>query len=292
MTKSCKRSPVLLLQVTLFPFVHLFFFPVLPTFEVPPAFGISCHEVYSFLGKSMLSGQTRLGRILRLPLSLIPRDSVIPILRGPLRGKKWIVGSSVHGCWAGTYEVDILAAFASAIKPGSCIYDVGANVGIFTLLASIKTGPTGKVYAFEPFPRNARYLRRHIELNQLQNCCVMEVAASDAEGIQKLSTSCEYSMCRFSPDGDLAVSCVTLDACIYGEKKLRPPNVIKMDVEGAEFFALQGATRALSEYHPSLFIEIHGTDQHRDCHDFLAAKGYRLKDAYGRITATWAANRP
>jgi FkbM family methyltransferase len=235
----------------------------------------------------MLSGQTRLGRILRLPLSLIPRESVIPILRGPLRGKKWIAGSSVHGCWAGTYEVDILAAFASAITPGSCVYDIGANVGIFTLLASVTTGPAGKVYAFEPFPRNAHYLRRHIELNQLQNCCVLEVAASDAEGAQRFSTACEYSMCRFSPDGDSAVSCVTLDSCIYGGEQLRPPDVVKMDVEGAELLVLRGATRALSEYHPSLFIEIHGVAQHRDCHEFLASKGYRLKDEYCRITATW-----
>lgn len=235
----------------------------------------------------MLSGQTRLGRILRLPLALIPHDRVIPILRGPLRGKKWIVGSSVHGCWAGTYEVDTLAAFASAIAPGTCIYDIGANVGIFTLLASVRTGPAGKVYAFEPFPRNARYLRRHIELNQLQNCCVMEVAASDTDGTQRLSTAFEYSMIRFAPDGDLAVSCVTLDSCIYGEKKLRPPNVVKMDVEGAEVLVLQGAARALSEYHPALFIEIHGTAQHRECRDLLASKGYRLKEEYGRITATW-----
>jgi hypothetical protein len=50
---------------------------------------------------------------------------------------------------------------------------------------------------------------------------------------------------------------------------------------------LRGATRALSEYHPSLFIEIHGVAQHRDCHEFLASKGYRLKDEYCRITATW-----
>jgi methyltransferase FkbM-like protein len=94
-------------------------------------------------------------------------------------------------------------------------------------------------------------------------------------------------MVRFAPDGDLPVSCVTLDECIYGERKLRPPDVIKMDVEGAEVLVLQGATRALSEYHPSLFVEIHGTEQHRDCHDFLTSKGYRLKEAYGRIMATW-----
>ena len=245
------------------------------------------YDVCSFSLKPMLSGQTRLGKILRLPLSLIPRDRVIPILRGPLRGKKWIVGSSVHGCWAGTYEVDTLAAFASAIKPGTCIYDIGANVGIFTLMAGVKTGPAGKLYAFEPFPRNARYLRRHVELNQLQNCSVLEVAASDTEGTQRFSTACEYHMCRFAPDGDMAVPCVTLDACIYGERKLRPPDVVKMDVEAAELLVLRGASLALSEFHPSLFIEIHGVALHRDCHDFLASKGYLLKDEYGRITATW-----
>ena len=94
-------------------------------------------------------------------------------------------------------------------------------------------------------------------------------------------------MARFSPDGELEVPTVALDRCIYGEKALRPPTVIKIDVEGAELLVLRGASCTLTEYHPHLFVEIHGTQQHLECREFLAAKGYRLKEEYARITAVW-----
>jgi FkbM family methyltransferase len=240
----------------------------------------------------VLSGQTLLGKILRLPLSLIPRNSTIRIIRGPLRGQKWIVGASSHGCWAGTYERDNLAAFASAITTGACVYDVGANVGIYTLLASLRAGPSGRVYAFEPLARNLHYLHCHVAMNRLRNCAVMEAVVSDAEGTQRFAAaSWEHAMGRLSTDGELEVPSVTLDNCIYGEKALRPPDVIKIDVEGAEILVLQGASRALTEHRPSLFVEVHGSEQHHECRDFLEAKGYRLKEEYGRITATWEPKR-
>src|ERR1700730_15902395 len=90
----------------------------------------------SFLTR-MPSSQTLLGRILRAPLALLPREAETRILRGPLRGKKWIVGASSHACWTGTYEVDRLNAFAEAISPAATVYDIGANVGIYSLLASV-----------------------------------------------------------------------------------------------------------------------------------------------------------
>jgi len=236
----------------------------------------------------MVSGQTLLGRILRWPLALIPGESTIRILRGPLRGLRWTVGASSHACWAGTYEVDSLAAFAAAIAPGACVYDVGANAGIYTLLASRKAGASGKVYAFEPLERNLRYLHGHVAMNQLQNCVVLEVAVSDKDGTQRFSAAAwHHCMGRLAPDGELEIPTVTLDHCIYGERQLRPPNVIKIDVEGAELPVLQGTSRALTEYHPSVFVETHGDQRHVDCCKFLAAKGYRLKDEYCRITATW-----
>lgn len=225
--------------------------------------------------------------ILRAPLALLPRESEVPILRGPLRGKKWVIGAASHACWTGTYEVEHLAKFAAAITPGDSVYDVGANVGIYTLLACVKTGPNGSVYAFEPVPRNLGYLRRHVSLNHIQNCCIVEAAVSDKEGTQRFSAAAwENSMGRLAANGELEVPSVTIDSCIYGEKKLRPPNVIKIDVEGAEWYVLQGATRTLSEHRPRVFVEVHGRQQHADCREFLAAQGYRVAEEYGRLTAT------
>ena len=92
---------------------------------------------------AMSSPQTLLAKILRLPLSLIPPESEVRIVRGPLLGKKWVVGAATHACWTGTYEVDRLRAFAQAISQGVTVYDVGANVGIYSLLASSRVAATG-----------------------------------------------------------------------------------------------------------------------------------------------------
>ena len=226
-------------------------------------------------------------RILRWPLSLIPREAEVPILRGPLRGKKWVVGAGPHACWVGTYEVDRLRAFAAATGAGNAVYDIGANVGIYSLLASSCVGPSGIVYAFEPQERNLQFLRRHMTLNHVENCEIFAAALSNSEGTRRFAAAhWESSMGRLSAEGELVVPSTTLDACIYGEKRLRPPNILKIDVEGGELEVLEGANRVLMEFHPAVFLEVHGTELHAQCRALLAGKGYRLEEAYGRITAT------
>ena len=236
----------------------------------------------------MFERATLIGKILRFPLDLIPSEREVRIVCGPLRGKKWIIGAGPHAYWTGTYEVGQLKRFASAIRPGDCIYDVGANVGLYSLLACEKGGPLAKVYSFEPLERNLRYLRRHVALNSLNQCYVKEAAVLDYVGVARFSAaSWGHSMCRVSPDGEIIVPTITLDDSIFQKKEMPPPDVIKIDVEGAEFRVLSGAARTLSEFHPRLFVEVHGVQEHSDCHEFLVAKGYHIEDEYGRITATW-----
>jgi FkbM family methyltransferase len=227
-------------------------------------------------------------KILRWPLSLIPPDTKVHILRGPIRGMKWVKGAGPNAYWVGTYEVVRLREFADALKNGDVVYDVGANAGIYSLYGSFKVGNSGWVYAFEPLERNLRYLRQHVALNNLQNCTVLESAVCNTEGTLAFSAAgWEPSMARLSPRGEIVVPSTTLDICIYGEKRLRPPNVLKIDVEGAEFEVLLGATRSITEFHPTIFLELHGPELHRDCRDFLITKGYRVEDAYGHLTAKW-----
>jgi FkbM family methyltransferase len=212
-------------------------------------------------------------------------------LRGPLRGKKWILHAGPNACWVGTYEVARLRTFQNAVTQGAVVYDVGANVGIYSLLASLRAGPSGTVYAFEPLERNLRYLRRHVALNNSQNCVVLEKAVCNREGKLPFSAAAwNPSMARLSPDGEILVPATTLDTCIYGEMGLRPPDIIKIDVEGAEFEVLEGATRAISEFHPTIFLEIHGTQLHADCCAFLLRSGYNVGERYGQLTATWRQN--
>jgi FkbM family methyltransferase len=226
-------------------------------------------------------------KIMRIPLSLIPADTEVRVLRGQLRGMKWVKGAGPNAYWVGTYEVRRMRAFRNAITSGAVIYDVGANVGIYSLMASRAAGPGGMVYSFEPLPRNLAYLRRHLAINRLQNCQIVEKAVCDREGTLAFATeSFSASMAHLSPDGELLVPSTTLDACVYGEARLRPPNILKIDVEGAEMDVLRGANRTITEFLPEIFLEIHGTQLHEDCKRYLVEHGYCVAEGYGELTAT------
>lgn len=111
---------------------------------------------------SGISSASVVGKLLRLPLVLLPGNLQMPIMQGRLKGKKWIVGSSNHGCWLGSYEYRKRILFEKMVPHGSIVYDLGGHVGFYSLLASVLVGPTGHVFVFEPFPANLAYLRKHL----------------------------------------------------------------------------------------------------------------------------------
>lgn len=100
---------------------------------------------------------------------IIPKQAIVPILQGKLRGKRWIVCSYGPSCWLGIYEYEKRVLFEKLVKRGDIVFDIGAHVGFYTLLASELVGKNGKVLAFEPLPRNLSYLKRHLKLNNCQN---------------------------------------------------------------------------------------------------------------------------
>lgn len=225
---------------------------------------------------SDISSKSFVGRLIRLPLRLIPAGVVVPILQGPLRGQRWITGSGTHGCWLGSYEYKKQRAFAGAIKPGMVVYDVGAHVGFYTLLASRRAGPSGKVFAFEPMPRNISFLRRHLALNNCANVVVVEKAVSDRPGLAWFTASHERSFeGHLSASGSFQVQVVTLDE-LWGGGKVPMPDVIKMDIEGAEHDALLGAMQLLKARHPLIFLATHNVEKHSQCCRLLLNLGYEL----------------
>lgn len=128
---------------------------------------------------SAISNKSLIGKILRLCLLLIPGNATVKILQGPLKGKKWFKNSGVNGYWLGTYELEKQKFFEKTVKKGNVIYDIGANVGFYTLLAAELIGEEGKIFAFEPLPRNIFYLKKHIKINKFNNIVVIEAAVSD-----------------------------------------------------------------------------------------------------------------
>ena len=199
----------------------------------------------------------------------------MPIWQGKLRGKKWIVGSSNHGCWLGSYEYDKRILFERIVSEASVVFDIGAHVGFYSLLASVLVGSSGKVYAFEPAPRNLKYLREHLHLNRIKNVEVVELAVSNCNGLVSFDYGPDSSAGFIAGNGELKVESVTLDKMIL-EECIPFPDFIKIDVEGAEMQVLEGAESLLDDSSPVIFVATHGREIHFNCIQFLRSYGYDI----------------
>ena len=142
------------------------------------------------------------------------------------------------------------------VERGSVFYDVGANVGFYSLLASFLVDP-GMVFAFEPLPINIRYLQQHLKLNRVKNVEIFEMAICDQRGTSFFQAEETGAMGRLQTTGSFQVTTSTLDALIH-EQKIAPPNCIKMDIEGGECKALVGAKECFRKHKPKLFLATHG----------------------------------
>lgn len=233
-----------------------------------------------FFGKlrylAPFSSKNLTGKLLRIPFKIFPPKAVLPIFGGKLRGKKWITGSSWPSFWLGIFEYDKQIIFSEQILPGKIVYDIGAHVGFYTLLAAELAGPEGKVFAFEPVPNNIYFLKRHIQLNKLTNVDVIEAAVADFTGTTSFLVSLSGLEGSLSAQGTLEVNTVEIDDLVE-RGIILPPDYIKIDVEGAELKVLSGANKTLRKYRPVLFLSTHGSDVHRQCLDFLSRLGYMIK---------------
>lgn len=242
---------------------------------------------------SGISSGSVVGRLLRAPLSLVPSEARMRVLQGPLRGSTWIAGAHTHGCWLGSYEFEKQELFSSQVPGGGVVYDVGANAGFYSLLASKLVGPSGHVIAFEPQPRNLRYLRAHVRLNRLDNVTVLDLAVGDRPGTAKFNSAIGSATGSIDERGDIEVRVSSLDA-LEASAVIPPPSLIKMDIEGGELAALNGAQRILAAYHPLLLLATHGTKVHEACIELLQGIGYELTAVAGssiyntdELLATW-----
>lgn len=216
-----------------------------------------------------------LGKLLRWPLSLLPDNIPLPILTGPLLGTKWILHSSIYACWFGTYEHQKQNSIAKMVEPGTVFYDIGSNVGFYTLLASALVGERGKVFSFEPLPSNLLFLHRHLALNCTENVIVVEAAVSDASGQARFANGPRGEMAHISPTGSLLVQTVSLDN-LFIHGNILPPNYIKIDAEGAELQILQGSRIVIERTRPVIFLATHGHHLAAACLKYLNGFGYQI----------------
>jgi len=150
-------------------------------------------------------------------------------------------------------------AFRAAVRPGSIVLDVGANVGAYTLLFAMWTGPAGRVFAFEPAPEARDGLRMHVALNGVADRVeIVCAAAADAVGSARFAidgASGANALAAGSNAASIEVETTTLDEFCRTRNLL--PDVVKIDVEGTELDVLKGARRVLASPDVRAFLEFH-----------------------------------
>lgn len=206
------------------------------------------------------------------------------ILRGPLKGWQFSDGGLAE--LLNVYEPQVVRVLLRTLGPNQVVYDVGSNEGYFGLLGGSRVGPGGAVYAFEPHPTNAERVARHFNENRLDQCVVIRQAVSNVSGPVLLSrgdTAADPSLRSAQAEQDgIEVTATTLDEFSLSH---RWPNVIKMDIEGGEVQALEGASRVLAgDDAPVWIVEVHTEHLHRRASDLFLHSGhtvYRLPSRHG-----------
>ncbi len=158
-------------------------------------------------------------------------------------------GNVSRDLFLGVFEPDVVDFFDCWVRPGMTVMDVGANIGVYSVLAAQRVGPTGAVHSFEPTSQSAQQLRRNLELNGLTWVKVNEVAASDRSSRaslymydQNAMNSLTAQMWVGRPTSIVDVDTVSLDDYVL-QNAIERVDLIKLDVEGAELRVVNGARK-------------------------------------------------
>lgn len=240
--------------------------------------------------------ERRLQRLRGGGSAIADRGGIAVIAAGPGRGLRFDPGASNPEYGAGENELPVQATLERHLAAGDVFYDVGANVGFFTVIGARLVGPGGAVIAFEPVPENAARVRENARLNGFSHVDVLEEAVFRESGRSTLVLA-EYSGGSMlesvgqPPDASgerIEVPMTTVDEVVY--ERARPaPHFVKIDVEGAELDVLVGMERTLAEQRPKVLLEVDdaaraGLEQKLSaCRAHLEKRGYivsRLDESY------------
>ena len=188
-----------------------------------------------------------------------------------------------------TFEPKVIQIFESFIAPGDVVFDVGANFDWFSLVAARRTGSRGKVYAFEPDPRNIERLRANVAANSLDQFVeIIPKGITDRTGVETLylappeagnvgrSTVMAPSAARNSVA--INIQTTTVDEFIHAGD-IPTIAMLKMDIEGAELAAIKGASDSLRRnIIKAVLMEIHpaklGPEGVAELGNLMAHHGY------------------
>lgn len=224
---------------------------------------------------------------------------IVPIAAGTLTGYKLKLdptGPWQHEMISGEYDQELFEHIAKLSLTDKVIYDIGAHIGYHSLGFAKMAGPNGHVYAFEPNPANAQRAEEIAALNPEldENITILNLALSNEAGSTNfLSTddieggtstggfiddaSTLWERDRYIDKVGFKLSTVTLETIdhLIATKQIQPPDLMKVDVEGAEQLVLGGAQQTLREHKPTIIIEFHSIYSAFACMNILQEYSYQ-----------------
>lgn len=192
------------------------------------------------------------------------------------------------------FEEDEINFFESYLKEGDILFDIGANIGLFTLLGAKTVSNTGAVYSFEPTPKVYNRLVDNIAINQFQNAFPFQLGLSNKSDTLAFNVSANgYDAWNSFANKDkqklqtsIAVAVTTIDDFIVKEAINKSKiALVKIDVEGWEKFVLEGGRKFLQEYSPALMVEF--TEVHTMAAGYGTVEIYKLLQNWGYNWYKW-----
>jgi FkbM family methyltransferase len=183
----------------------------------------------------------------------------------------------------GDYEPLIERALSTYLQPGSVFYDVGAHIGVISMLAARIVGPGGAVFAFEPDPGNVGRIQEHACRNRMSNIRTIPFAAWASGGrlrFQLASPESSRNQGALSTEPNTSEgNFIEVDAISLDEfaRNHPPPALLKLDVEGAEASVLRGSEEVFRSAKPALICEVHNKQAAQEVTQWLEGHEYTFK---------------
>ena len=212
--------------------------------------------------------------------------SKVKVAAGDLKGTPLYLNLQIEkDYWLGTYEPELHAAVRKLIHPGMTVYDVGANIGVISILFAKTVGSQGHVYSFEALPANIERLKQNLNVSGFNTTVeVIHAAVTNNNQPVKFFVHDSTSMGKVVGSGGrqdvdykgtIQVAGIALDDYIEANH-LIAPDVIKLDIEGGEVLAIEAMRRTLQTAQPLMLIELHGPDSAKAVGAVLKDLSYRV----------------
>jgi len=183
------------------------------------------------------------------------------------------------------HEPATMSVLRELVRPGAVVYDIGAHLGLYSIVLARLAGPGGHVYCLEANPVCLYFLQANLALNRVGQCEILPVAILGERTTAEFTINYHNLLLGIAKDSPFAtkpghrigVPALDLDHLV-ADYDLRPPDLIKMDIEGAEVAAIRGMQGTIERHRPTLLFELHGQGAARTTLEAIRGAGYTFRE--------------